>query len=90
MWFAFFAPGELCCYAKNLIQYQAKESQCSQYGEGSAHNLDKALVPVKYFRANYQRFKPSGIISPCRMAHKCLHFWRKESMKSGSIICKQI
>ena len=61
MWFVFLTPDALCCHAKNLIQYQVKESQCSQSGEGSAHNLDKAMVPVRYSRANYQRSKPSGI-----------------------------
>ena len=51
MWFCGSWPHELFCYAKNLIQYQVRESQCSQSGEGSAHNLDKALVPATYFRA---------------------------------------
>ena len=48
----------------NLIQYQENESQCSQSGEGSAQNLDKALVPVTYSRARNCKFitdKPTGI-----------------------------
>jgi hypothetical protein len=38
-------------YAKNLIQEQENGSQCSLSAEGSAQNLDKALVPVTYSRA---------------------------------------
>jgi len=43
-----FMTDVLFYYAKNLIQNQENESQCSQSAEDRAQNLDKALVPVTY------------------------------------------
>jgi len=66
----FLAPHEMFCYAKNLIQNQEKESQCSQSGEGSAQNLDKALVPVTYFRARICKIiKDSSLQGYCALSN---------------------